>query len=385
MLAGVERLIDLSGVQTTAWTGPAEGDLHEMVRLGDVAGLSQTDGHFAAVARDGRPSGSRARSGCRCATSSRRCSTAPSWSSRTASTALRVVPVAEDRLAVRSASTRAWSRRTISSRSIRSAARIPRRAITAFFNPPIAHGPGDIERARRGLCARRVQLASRSGWPACPQASRSRSPSPAASTAPRFSCWRASAVESWAATRAGCARSRWISAAAQMPRRRERSVRATRPGSHSGSAFRCRRTHAGPRSRHRRHRGLPSARRGVRGRVAVPAARGPRAPSALRYLLDGDGGDENLKDYPLEDSDLTLSSVLRNPLLYQEGWGDRRHQAQPDLLRRPLPLVCPHVRARAATSASRRSRRTPSARRSPRLRRSRSRRSSTAASSGSTR
>ena len=32
-------------------------------------------------------------------------------------------------------------------------------------------------------------------------------------------------------------------------------------------------------------------------------------------------GDENLKAYPLEDSDLTLSSVLRNPLLYQEGWG----------------------------------------------------------------
>jgi asparagine synthase (glutamine-hydrolysing) len=45
-----------------------------------------------------------------------------------------------------------------------------------------------------------------------------------------------------------------------------------------------------------------------------------RHPS-LRYLLDGDGGDENLKSYPLEDSDLTLSSILRNPLLYQEGWG----------------------------------------------------------------
>ncbi|MDX2033901.1 MAG: asparagine synthase-related protein [Blastocatellia bacterium] len=45
-----------------------------------------------------------------------------------------------------------------------------------------------------------------------------------------------------------------------------------------------------------------------------------RYPS-LKYLLDGDGGDENLKSYPLEDSDLTISSVLRNPLLYQEGWG----------------------------------------------------------------
>jgi asparagine synthase (glutamine-hydrolysing) len=45
-----------------------------------------------------------------------------------------------------------------------------------------------------------------------------------------------------------------------------------------------------------------------------------RYPS-LRYMLDGDGGDENLKAYPLEDSDLTISSVLKNPLLYHEGWG----------------------------------------------------------------
>jgi asparagine synthase (glutamine-hydrolysing) len=41
----------------------------------------------------------------------------------------------------------------------------------------------------------------------------------------------------------------------------------------------------------------------------------------LTHLLDGDGGDENLKSYPLEDSDLTISSVLSNPLLYHEGWG----------------------------------------------------------------
>lgn len=45
-----------------------------------------------------------------------------------------------------------------------------------------------------------------------------------------------------------------------------------------------------------------------------------RHPS-LNYVLDGDGGDENLKSYPMEDSDLTLSSILKNPLLYQEGWG----------------------------------------------------------------
>jgi asparagine synthase (glutamine-hydrolysing) len=41
-----------------------------------------------------------------------------------------------------------------------------------------------------------------------------------------------------------------------------------------------------------------------------------------RYLLDGDGGDENLKDYPLEEnSELTIRSVVNNQMLYQEGWG----------------------------------------------------------------
>ncbi len=39
-------------------------------------------------------------------------------------------------------------------------------------------------------------------------------------------------------------------------------------------------------------------------------------------LADGDGGDENLKDYPIEDNpELTIRSVLNNLMLYQEGWG----------------------------------------------------------------
>jgi len=39
-------------------------------------------------------------------------------------------------------------------------------------------------------------------------------------------------------------------------------------------------------------------------------------------LLDGDGGDENLKDYPIEENpELTIRSVLNNRMLYQEGWG----------------------------------------------------------------
>jgi len=41
-----------------------------------------------------------------------------------------------------------------------------------------------------------------------------------------------------------------------------------------------------------------------------------------RHLVDGDGGDENLKSYPIEDDpELTIRSVLNNSLLYQEGWG----------------------------------------------------------------
>lgn len=41
-----------------------------------------------------------------------------------------------------------------------------------------------------------------------------------------------------------------------------------------------------------------------------------------KYVVDGDGGDENLKDYPIEENpELTIRSVLNNRMLYQEGWG----------------------------------------------------------------
>jgi hypothetical protein len=43
------------------------------------------------------------------------------------------------------------------------------------------------------------------------------------------------------------------------------------------------------------------------------------------YIIDGDGGDENLKDYPIEDNaELTIRSVVDNLMLYQEGWGVSR-------------------------------------------------------------
>jgi len=41
-----------------------------------------------------------------------------------------------------------------------------------------------------------------------------------------------------------------------------------------------------------------------------------------KHMLDGDGGDENLKDYPIEENpELTIGSILNNLMLYQEGWG----------------------------------------------------------------
>ena len=55
--------------------------------------------------------------------------------------------------------------------------------------------------------------------------------------------------------------------------------------------------------------------------LALLAAIRDRYPE-WRLLVDGDGGDENLKDYPIEaNSELTIRSVVNNRMLYQEGWG----------------------------------------------------------------
>jgi asparagine synthase (glutamine-hydrolysing) len=57
--------------------------------------------------------------------------------------------------------------------------------------------------------------------------------------------------------------------------------------------------------------------------MALALCRGIRRRyPAWKYLLDGDGGDENLKDYSIEENpELTVRSVLNNLMLYQEGWG----------------------------------------------------------------
>ncbi len=57
--------------------------------------------------------------------------------------------------------------------------------------------------------------------------------------------------------------------------------------------------------------------------MAMTLCRGIRARYPdWKHLIDGDGGDENLKDYPIEENpELTIRSVVSNQMLYQEGWG----------------------------------------------------------------
>jgi asparagine synthase (glutamine-hydrolysing) len=57
--------------------------------------------------------------------------------------------------------------------------------------------------------------------------------------------------------------------------------------------------------------------------MVLALCRGIRARHpGWRHLADGDGGDENLKDYPIEENpELTIRSVVNNLMLYHEGWG----------------------------------------------------------------
>jgi asparagine synthase (glutamine-hydrolysing) len=57
--------------------------------------------------------------------------------------------------------------------------------------------------------------------------------------------------------------------------------------------------------------------------MALALCRGIRARYPdWKFLVDGDGGDENMKDYPIEENpELTIRSVVNNLMLYQEGWG----------------------------------------------------------------
>src|SRR5438552_8526613 len=54
MLQGVERLVNLTGVSESGLNGATAPEVEEAVRRGDLETLRATDGHFAAVARDGQ-------------------------------------------------------------------------------------------------------------------------------------------------------------------------------------------------------------------------------------------------------------------------------------------------------------------------------------------
>src|SRR6188472_1218925 len=54
MIEGVERLIDLVGTRSTGLTGASEAQVAEWTARCDGDALAQTDGHFAAVGRDGK-------------------------------------------------------------------------------------------------------------------------------------------------------------------------------------------------------------------------------------------------------------------------------------------------------------------------------------------
>src|SRR5258708_5639747 len=54
MLAGVERLVDLVGLQQSALSGASADTVRDAVRSADIATLEATDGHFAGVAREGQ-------------------------------------------------------------------------------------------------------------------------------------------------------------------------------------------------------------------------------------------------------------------------------------------------------------------------------------------
>src|SRR5687768_18311312 len=54
MIEGIDRIIDLVGARTSGLTGAGDHDIVSAIRRCDTFALAATDGHFAAIARDGR-------------------------------------------------------------------------------------------------------------------------------------------------------------------------------------------------------------------------------------------------------------------------------------------------------------------------------------------
>ncbi|HEV8394798.1 MAG TPA: asparagine synthase-related protein [Vicinamibacterales bacterium] len=319
MLEGVERLIDLTGFQASPDVAPARDSVLGAIRAGNIATLAATGGHFAGTAREGQT--------VRLA--------------RTIGVPLRyfvakmyhgpflVVSDRIDRIFEWCQSQRiGWQfepayTRTIPAHYLVELDQVgcpdPMPRYRRFFEPAIASGPADVDAL--GAAYVRAALDALTQWIASVPAGEP--------IAIAFS----GGVDSTSV---------WVLArhAASALGRNPDDIRAFTLDFGGG-------TDAAQAEEVARSLGLEAAWE----RVAVPASaydlddaimtiedyhpldvecaaaalcllRGirERYPS-LRYLVDGDGGDENLKAYPLEDSDLTLSSILRNPMLYQEGWG----------------------------------------------------------------
>ncbi|MBV9850861.1 MAG: asparagine synthetase B family protein, partial [Armatimonadetes bacterium] len=319
MLLGVERLVDLVGPQQAGLTAMTPPEVTEAVRQGDVAALGRTEGHFAATARDGQT--------VRLA--------------RTLGIPLRYFVakmfhgpflVVSDRIdslfAWCQAEKIGWQFDPLYTRMVPAHYLIeidqigcpdPAPRCHRFFDPPIAQGPADVEAA--GAAYVRAALEALTRWlETVPEGEpvalafsggvdsasvlllarhalrqMGRDPNGVRAFTLDLGGGR-DAAQAQAVVRELGLEGQWEVVAAPAEQVNLEDAIGVIEDYHPLDVE-C-------------------------AAVALCLLRGirERYPS-LRYLLDGDGGDENLKDYPLEDSDLTLSSVLRNPLLYQEGWG----------------------------------------------------------------
>jgi asparagine synthase (glutamine-hydrolysing) len=319
MIEGIDRTVDLIGARSSGLSGAREDDVVSAIQRCDTSVLATTDGHFAAIARDGRT--------VRLA--------------RTIGIPLRyfvakmyhgpflVVSDRIDRIFDWCQSQRiGWQfdpayTRMVPAHYVVELDQVgcpdPSPRNHRFFNPPIAHGSSDIEEA--GAAYVRAAYSAVRGWL-----------SNVAIDAPVGVAF-SGGIDSTATlllARHAC----------QEIGRHPDSIRAFTLdlGGGKDAAQAESAVHALGIADAWERVDMPLERCDLEEAVAVIedyhpldvecAAAGlcllrgirERHPS-LTYMLDGDGGDENLKSYPLEDSDLTLSSVLRNPLLYQEGWG----------------------------------------------------------------
>ena len=146
MIEGIDRTVDLIGVRSSGLTGGTEPEVVAAIRRCDTSALAETDGHFAAIARDGRTVRLGRTIGIPLGTSWRRCITGRSSWCRTASIGCST-GASHNGLAGNSIPhTRGWCLRTTLLTSIRSAARSSPR-YQRFFDPRIAQGSPDVEEA----------------------------------------------------------------------------------------------------------------------------------------------------------------------------------------------------------------------------------------------